>query len=63
MGRSRRSLVLGIVVGLIILVANMYRLGPIETALTADLVAVVLAYVAQYFEGLDWSKESKNPRS
>ena len=59
MGRSLRSLVLGIIVGLIILIANIYRLGPIETAVSAGLVALVLAYIAQYFEGLDWPKSSK----
>ena len=61
MGRSLRSLVLGIVVGLIILIANIYRLGPIETAVAAGLVALVLAYIAQYFEGLDWPKSPKQP--
>jgi len=59
LGRSLRSLVLGIIVGLIILIANIYRLGPIETAVSAGLVALVLAYIAQYFEGLDWPKSSK----
>ncbi len=54
-------IVLGIVVGLLVQVATMYGVGIKETAIVAGAVGAVLAYVAQYYEGLDWPKSSKKP--